>query len=218
MPKVQRRGFILSLAVLAVFLAGLVLWLLHSRPPFDPAALAEAERGMWQDYYSGRKARLGLKLIAMLRRYYGLTTAEATKIGECLADSAMTFRTARGNYEQKCLPSLKEAYRRIKQATGASFDADAVARAELTWWITRRTPGHNSPEQVGAEIGKLYALLYGGAHPAFVRAGVLRAEAAALRREGGDQADWKCIEELLFESYRELEKGKKAVSQVQKGV
>lgn len=41
----------------------------------------------------------------------------------------------------------------------------------------------------------------------FKNAGILRAQAAALRDSGGKNADWEKIEELLKESYIELEKG-----------
>jgi hypothetical protein len=39
------------------------------------------------------------------------------------------------------------------------------------------------------------------------RAGLLRAQAAALRDEGGANADWEKVEALLVESYQALGKG-----------
>lgn len=81
---------------------------------------------------------------------------------------------------------------------------DAVARAELGWWVARRTPGRNSPAQVGAEIANLYALLYGKTNPNLQKAGLLRAKAAYLRDQGGNSPDWQEVERLLRESYEAL--------------
>ena len=49
-------------------------------------------------------------------------------------------------------------------------------------------------------------VLYGYESDAFVNAGQLRADAAAIRDAGKENADWKLIEEKLFQSYKELEK------------
>jgi len=61
-----------------------------------------------------------------------------------------------------------------------------------------------SAEQVGEKIAELYAILYGDTRPGFAKAGELRAEAAALRDQGGANADWPKVEALLRESYRAL--------------
>jgi hypothetical protein len=191
-----------AVVIVAVSLFRMVL----VRPSFDPDKIARAERRMWQSYYSGKGTELGLELIALFRNQYGLTLFEARKIGELFALSAMRFQSARGNYERVVLPDLTEAYRLIKQVSGRSFDPEAAARAELSWWIARRTPGQDSAKQVGEKIAELYALLYARDHPAFHAAGVLRAEAAALRDSGGANADWARVEDLLRKSYRELQK------------
>lgn len=47
-------------------------------------------------------------------------------------------------------------------------------------------------------------VLYGGMEPEFTQAGLLRAEAAALRDAGHEAPDWKRVEELLKESCEAL--------------
>jgi len=60
---------------------------------------------------------------------------------------------------------------------------------------------------VGTLIAALYALLYGGTNAEILQAGVLRAQAAALRDAGGPDADWPAVERLLVESYSALHRG-----------
>lgn len=195
----------IALIVCVVILAGVTgSRLLFGSSSFDPEAVAEAETRMWQAYYTRDKMALGMELIAMLRSQYGVSMLEAKAIGERLAKASMTFGRSRGDYEKRVLPDLIDAYTRIRDATGRQFDPETAARAELAWWVARRTPGDDSVEQVGDKIAALYAVLYGGDHPAFRDAGRLRAEAAHLRDTGGADADWDAVERLLVQSYRNL--------------
>ena len=54
---------------------------------------------------------------------------------------------------------------------------------------------------------QFYALLYGDTNPDIQRAGLLRAQAAALRDAGGANADWPKVEALLVDSYTSLHAG-----------
>jgi len=209
--KREGKRHFLKWAILAavVLIAAWGLRITLGRPSFDADKVAQAETRMWQSYYSGDKIQLGLQLIALLRNQHSLSLWEAKEIGELLASSTMKFRSASGDYERVALPDLVKAYVLIKQATGAPFDPDKAARAELAWWVARRTPGQDSGEQVGEKIAELYAVLYGRACPAFYNAGLLRAQAAKMRDSGsrGEGADWIQIEVLLRKSYHELKKG-----------
>lgn len=160
---------------------------------------------MWKAYYAGDRGRLVLKLARLLHSQFGLSVWELRKIAEHLGNASMNFKFAEGDYATTVLPDLEKAYQAIRSATGASFDARQVAEAELSWWVARRTPGRNRPEQVGREIAKLYELLYGAQHASLEEAGVLRARAASLRDAGRESADWVEVERLLAESYRLLE-------------
>ena len=70
--------------------------------------------------------------------------------------------------------------------------------------MARRTPGHNDPTDVGRLIAEEYALLYEAPLADMMRAGLLRAEAAALRDQQAELPDWPEIGRLLTESYRDL--------------
>ena len=195
-----------TIAVVMALVVVMGCWLIFGRPSFNADKVAQAETRMWQAYYAGNRVQLGLELISMLRNQYGMSLLEAKETAELLVSSAMDFRSSKGNYENIALGDLTEAYRLIKRTSGRSFDPEEAARAELAWWVVRRTPGQDSAEQVGEKIAELYAILCGSDHPSLLTAGVLRAKAAELRDSGGENADWLRVEDLLKESYRELNK------------
>ena len=70
--------------------------------------------------------------------------------------------------------------------------------------MARRIPGENSPQQVGELIAQEYALLYEVPVESVREAGVLRAEAGALRDSRVEPPDWGRIARLLDDSYRKL--------------
>jgi hypothetical protein len=194
-----------GIALLLLAVAGLmVVFGKHCRV-FDPEQIGAGEVRMWQAYYGGQRLRLFLELLRMLRDQFGLSWFEALRIGFLLARSAMRFKDVWENYEAVALPDLAAAYERIRRATGKGFDPVVVARAELAWWVARRTPGDKLPEVVGQRIGELYSAFYEHESPAYYQAGLLRAQAAYLRDQQEDQADWDRIRNMLVESYRLLD-------------
>jgi len=191
--------------------AGLLVWAAAFDVPagprslraFDPQRTASLELQMWQAYYHKEKLKLFGLLIVMLREQYRYPWTKAVRAGFHLARAAATFGDARSGYES-VLPDLEAAYTIARDWTSAGFDPAAVARAELDWWVARRTPGRNSPENVGQLIGRLYALMYEEPLDRVAQAGLLRAQAAALRDRGGDAADWASVGRLLDQSYGAL--------------
>lgn len=203
-PEKRRRYLLGSALGVSVLLAIFLFRFAFATPSYDPVEIGEAETKMWQAYYSGDRIQLGFHLVSLLRNQYGLSLLEAKTIGESLANAAIGFLHSKGDYETVALPDLIRAYTLIKEETGDTFDPEAVARAELAWWIARRTPGENSPEQVGEKIARQYTLMYGSEHPSLQEAGMLRARAGYLRDLGGGAADWAQVETLLVESYTVL--------------
>jgi hypothetical protein len=197
--------------VSAALAAGVLYYALAVRTPpgprslrvFDPDRTADLELGMWQAYYRKEKLRLFALLGTLLHEQNRYPWSKATVAGFHLARAAAVFGDARGDYE-RVLPDLVRAYAIARDWTGSGFDPEQVARAELDWWVARRTPGRNAPSQVGALIAEEYARLYEVPREAVARAAALRAEAAALRDRGGAQADWNTITVLLHDSYRAL--------------
>lgn len=197
---------LLKLLAIAAAVAAVVMTyrVLHSRRSFDPRVVAHSEVRMWQAYYSGDPRALHAELVGLLRGQFHVATPTAVVVARDLASAAMKFEQSRSNYDEAVLPDLESAYSGLKGSVGGTFDPDAAARAELAWWVARRTPGENAPEQVGELIGRYYATLYGDRKASFREAGVLRARAADLRDEGGAQCDWQQVEQLLQSSYTAL--------------
>lgn len=186
-----------------LILAVIVIRFVAGRPAFDARKLGSAETRMWQAYYTSDKMKLGLELMDLLRCQHGLSLMEAKQVAESFARSAMQFRSAGGDCDT-CLQELTSAYAVIQHAGKRHFDPARVARAELAWWVARRTPGQDSAEQVGERIAELYALLYEKPVEQFRAAAFLRAKAAKLRDAGGQAADWGEVESMLQASYRQL--------------
>jgi hypothetical protein len=175
----------------------------RSMRQFEPARLADLEVRMWQAYYAKERVRLFSLLVTMLREQYHYSWATATVEAFHLARAAATFGDLTGSYDV-VLPDLEAAYAQARSWTDASFDPRAVARAELAWWVARRIPGQNSPEQVGRLIAEEYALLYETSRERVEDAALLRARAASMRDEQAGHPDWSTIGRLLRASYDEL--------------
>jgi hypothetical protein len=196
---------LLFTAAICAFLAALAL-----TPPrgprsmrvFDPVRLADLEVRTWQAYCGKQRVQLFGLLVTMLHERYRYSWATAATEGFHLARAAARFGDLKDNYDV-VLPDLEAAYARARSWTGASFDAAAVARAELAWWVARRVPGQNSAEQIGDLIAAS-TLLYETSAGAVREAAMLRAQAAAIRDQQAGQPDWERISRLLRQSYREL--------------
>jgi hypothetical protein len=186
-------------------------WYVLAAPPaggvsiteFDPYRLADLEVEMWQAYYGRDTIRLFRLLVVTLREQYDYSWINAVSAAFDLARAASTFADLRSNY-QSVLPDLESAYTTARDWLDAGFDPEEVARAELAWWIARRTPGKARPDQVGALIADEYALIYETSRSSMMRAGQLRAQAAALRDREAEAPDWDSIASLLTDSYVEL--------------
>jgi hypothetical protein len=175
----------------------------RSSRDFEPARLAELELDMWQAYYRGERVRLFRGLMVTLREQYHCSWGSAIRVGARWARAASTFSGIRSDYEQ-VLPDLERGYAVVRSCSDGTFDPAAVARAELAWWVARRIPGQENPENVGRLIAEENALLFSAPTDRVLAASVLRARAGRLRDEGGEHADWDAVSRLLHESYRSL--------------
>lgn len=198
------------LGVLVVSMAVILYLGFIATPPgprslrvFDPDRVADLEVDMWQAYYAHQRLRLFVDLVTSLHEQNRYPWARAAGVGFHLARAAATFADLRSNYEQ-VLPDLEHAYTSTRDWMHAGFDPALVARAELAWWVARRVPGQDSPEQVGGLLADENALLYETPRDRVLHASVLRARAGKLRDDGGEHADWAAVSRLLHQSYREL--------------
>ncbi len=213
MEKLKKVLLVMVVALLLLMLpASVGVWYVgfHNtgiNEDFDATVIGQAEARMWKAYYNGNREKVGMECVVLLREQLGLSLMTSTQVGRDLARSAHRFARSRGNFKKTALPGLVKAYTRVGEAVGGTWDPEEVARAELDWWVKRRTPGQNSAESVGASIAHLYALLYGETNPDIEEAGLLRARAAILRDKGRKNADWPAIEALLIQSYETLLRG-----------
>ena len=200
------RKTAIALAIVLAF--GLAFVLTPPRGPrsmrqFQPARLAELELRMWQAYYAKERVRLFTLLTTMLREQYHYSWATASIEAFHLARAAATFADLKVGYDV-VLPDLEAAYAQARSWTDGAFDPASVARAELAWWVARRVPGQNSPEQIGRLIAEEYGLLYETSPESVATAALLRAKAAAMRDEQAAHPDWPAIARMLRASYDEL--------------
>ena len=173
---------------------------------FDPDRTAAIEVDMWKAYYEKRNVALFRDLVTLNREMYRCPRSTAVRIAFHFARAASTFANIRTGYEQ-VLPDLEKGYRVARDWSGLTYDPPVIARAELSWWIARRIPEMDSPEEVGGLIADLNAQFYGVPREKVLEASILRARAARLRDEGGPSANWPEVARLLTESYRALHKG-----------
>jgi hypothetical protein len=207
----MRRGtvYALSAVVVALALGGYAATSAPAGPRslthFDPQRVANLELQMWQAYYDKENLRLFTLLVTLLREQYHYSWTTAAREGFHLARAAARFGNARSNYEA-VLPDLESGYATAQQWLQAGFDPAAVAKSELAWWVARRTPGRNSPMQVGDLIADEYALLYAVPRDVVLESARLRAQAGALRDATADEPDWNAVARLLTASYVQLAK------------
>jgi hypothetical protein len=203
------RKQIWLLIVTAAIAGGLYLFIFDAPPgprslrTFDPDRTADLEVDMWRVYYQHQNVQLFTDLVTLLHEQNGYPWAKACGAGYHLARAASTFAESHTGYEL-LLPDLESAYTTARDWTHADFDPAAVAKAELAWWIARRIPAESSPEIVGGLIADENALLYGVPRQRVLAASILRARAGRLRDDGGENADWAVVSDLLHQSYRQL--------------
>ena len=171
---------------------------------FNASRVAELEVSMWQAYYAKDRLALFADLVMMLREQYRYSWSVAVQQGFYFARAAYRFSNIRTNYDAEILPDLEKGYRIAKDWSHADFDPQSVARAELAWWVARRIPGQDGPENVGKLIAEEYELLYGIPRSLLTTSGLLRAEAGALRDSQAGNPDWDEIGRLLQQSYIDL--------------
>ncbi len=214
--KIYKGLVFVSVLVLSFLVLPEEVWS-DIRYEMDPGKVATAETRMWQAYYANDHIALRQELATLLSNQFDISVSDADEIGELLAIAALKFESAASNYQTIVLPDLELAYSRLEGKLDVGFDPKEAAGAELDWWVARRTPGRDSAEEVGRLITHLYVVLFGEDHPAFERAGLLRAQAAHIRDEGGASCDWDMVEQKLQGSYQALQEGLAIVSNSSSG-
>jgi hypothetical protein len=170
---------------------------------FDPERLATDEVDVLKAVAAREEWGTYAALVPMLREQHRYSWFRAAQASYYEARALTTFPELTSRYE-RVLPDLEDAATIERDWMDAVFDPMAVARAELTWWVTRKMPNLNSADQVAPLISDEYSLRYHLAPGQAMDAALRRAEALELAGRGGNDPDWPGVEKLLTESNRAL--------------
>jgi hypothetical protein len=101
MKTSKRKKLIMIGALLAILGIGSgCYFIFFGKLSYDPVYMADIETDMWKAYYTKNKAKLGILLISLIRRQFGVSAYEAATTGKLFADSAMIFKKSKsGHYD-----------------------------------------------------------------------------------------------------------------------
>lgn len=170
---------------------------------FTPEQVAAHEVGLWQSARAGEEVGTFLHAVQLQREQYRLSWFRAVQAGFFLARASLTFATMKERYE-RVLPDLEAIAGVEKQWTGKDIDPQAIARAELTWWVTRRLPHLNTVDQLGPLVGRDYELRYRLRPGAASDAATRRAEAMLMFDAEKVDPNIPAITKALTDSYQAL--------------
>jgi hypothetical protein len=177
---------------------------------FDPDEVARLETAMWRSYYQKERLKLFNEMTELLRTQYNLPLIRSNTVAYQASKAAFVFKDGhkREDYE-KALPNLINFYREIRNVSDVNFDVNRAAQLELEWWIVHRERKKHAPGDLDKALAELPAELYQIPIEKMMEHARLRAEAMTIRDDraeagGVTEADWKKIEELLHQSWRDL--------------
>jgi hypothetical protein len=218
----RRRG---RLALALLVAAGILAWGLNdlygarraSLRDFDADEVARLETAMWRAYYDRREVALFRQMGELLRTQYRLPPLRSNAVAYRAARAAFVFKKGRSRADyERALPDLVRYYEAIRAVSDTPFDVQRAARLELEWWIVHRERGRTfTQDDLSRALAELQAAVYALPAERFSEHARLRGEAMTIRDEraqagGVGEADWRCIEDLLRASYRDLSKQVKA--------
>jgi hypothetical protein len=180
----------------------------RSSDAFDPDLMATHELAAWKAEHEKAVYGLFTSLAQFKREQNRYPWYKAGLAGFDLSRATTEYAEMRGRYE-RVLPDLTSVAAMEKAWFNAEFDPAEVARAQLTWWVQRRIPNLNGPDQVGEMMSQEYSLRYGVPPDRVIGAAILRAQAMALRDEGAGNPNWPVVLRMLKDSYKALKAGVK---------
>jgi hypothetical protein len=170
---------------------------------FDPDRLAAHEVAVWRAAQAEDDIATYLNVVQMLREQQRYTWYHAADAGINLARATGQFVTMTTRFE-RLLPDLEAVATVERDWRQASFKPAEVARAQLNWWVTLKSPTLNARPDVPRIIARDFGLRYGLDPSVFEEAAGYRAEAVKLRDNAKVDPDWPAITKLLARSYRSL--------------
>jgi hypothetical protein len=180
---------------------------------FDPVAVAAREVEAWKADKS--KEDLGSFIAHTmyhreLNRYSWFRAADA---GIEMSRTMTQFFGMENRYE-RVLPNLEGVAMVEKGWKQATFDAPIVARTQLTWMVTAKSPLLSESSDVAAQMAEEYAMRYNMRAEQMYAAAAGRAEAFKVMMRSSTDPDWPMITKLLEESYSVLQRTLKGTREV----
>ncbi len=148
------------LAVALVLLAVYCLWpRTASLSGFDPGKMTELHLQLWKRDAKDVSAAVPV-LYQLYSGQYGLPPISSTLMAFDVARARQVFASAPDEADQeKALRPLKDGYARFKSALRASWDADVLARVEMSTWVLRKDP--KRIKELTVANSEFLGLLYG---------------------------------------------------------
>lgn len=172
---------------------------------FDPAFVAMRELEAWQAARANEEFGTFIAHVLQLRELNRYSWFRAAQAGLETSRTTLVFGDLRGRYE-RVLPNLEAVATIEKNWKGAAFDPAAVARAQLNWMVTARTPALSELNDIASQMAEEYGLRYGMRSDQMFAAAAPRAEAFKLLITAEADPDWPGILALLEQSYTGLQR------------
>lgn len=170
---------------------------------FDPDVLARREAAVWRAEGAGEDFSVYFALVLQLREQERYTWFRAAQAGFYTARAMMTFDGVHSHYEQ-VLPDLEDAAAIERDWMGTPINPTEVARAELNWWISRRSRDFHTIDSVSSLMADAYGARYHMDADRLRAVATLRTQAFLQWDETRSDPDWPTIEKRLAEAYKAL--------------
>lgn len=198
-----------------VFFFALIVNGLLTHSSSTPEDLATSEVRVWKAYYAQDTTEITAALKGFLNSHYrtrDLSDKQIESYATALLAFAKTDQQAPlETYQETVFPLLQAAFHAIHTNSTLFYVADALARAELAWWVERRQL-HATVESVAVLMEESYRVLYKGENSHYERMCWFRASVARYRdlcqdKFGGTtEDDWEAIQKMLVLGYQALPK------------
>lgn len=175
----------------------------HGAGDFDPEELASRQTAVWQSVRAHEEFALYVNVVRMLREEHQYTWYKAAVAGYYLSKAMSEFTEMKQRFE-RVLPDLQAAAEIERDWHQAKFDPALAARAQLTWWVTRKLPNLNGSDNVAPLTAQDLAVRYQISTERMMPAAALLLQAADLRDTSAIDPDWNTITKILIESNKAL--------------
>jgi hypothetical protein len=170
---------------------------------FDPDVLAHREVAVWRAEGAGEDFSVYFALVLQLREQERYTWFRAAQTAFYTARAMTTFDGVHSHYEQ-VLPDLEDAATIERDWMSTPINPAEVARAELNWWMTRKSRDFHTVDAVSSLMADAYGARYHMDADRLRAAATLRAQAFLEWDGSRTDPDWPSIERRLAEAYRVL--------------